>query len=122
MSYGATYTTKQEEKIATVSIGYADGYFRSLSDNAYMSVSGVKVPVVGRICMDQCMIDVSSVNNITVGDEVTVFGNGGDNSETATSLAARAGTINYEILCAVGNRTPRIYVRNGEIIDVLTYL
>ena len=122
VSYGATYTTKQEEKIATVSIGYADGYFRSLSDNAYMSVSGVKVPVVGRICMDQCMIDVSSVNNITVGDEVTVFGNGGDNSETATSLAARAGTINYEILCAVGNRTPRIYVRNGEIIDVLTYL
>lgn len=122
VSYGAAFTTKKETKIATVSIGYADGYFRSLSNNAYMSVAGVKVPVVGRICMDQCMIDVSSVNTITVGDEVTVFGNGGDNSETATSLAARAGTINYEILCAVGNRTPRIYVRNGEIIDVLTYL
>lgn len=122
VSYGATYTTKKETKIATVSIGYADGYFRSLSNKAYMSVSGVKVPVVGRICMDQCMIDVSSVNNINVGDEVIVFGNGGDNSETASSLAQSAGTINYEILCAVGNRTPRIYVRNGEIIDVLTYL
>lgn len=122
ISYGATFTTKKETKIATVSIGYADGYFRSLSDKAYMTVAGVKVPVVGRICMDQCMIDVSSVNNITVGDEVIVFGNGGDNSETAASLADSAGTINYEILCAVGNRTPRIYIRNGEIIDVLTYL
>jgi len=87
-----------------------------------MSVSGVKVPIVGRICMDQCMIDVSSVNNITVGDEVIVFGNGGDNCETASTLASAAGTINYEILCAVGNRTPRIYTKNGEIIDVLTYL
>lgn len=122
ISYGATFTTEKETKIATVSIGYADGYSRSLSNKAYMTVSGVKVPVVGRICMDQCMIDVSSVNNITVGDEVTVFGNGGDNSETAASLANMAGTINYEILCAVGNRTPRIYIRNGEIIDVLTYL
>ncbi len=122
VSYGATYQTQKETKIATVSIGYADGYFRALSDNAYMTVNGVKVPVVGRICMDQCMIDVSGVNTISVGDEVVVFGNGGDNSETATTLAKRAGTINYELLCAVGNRTPRIYLKNGEIIDVLTYL
>ena len=122
VSYGSTYITTQKTKIATVSIGYADGYLRSLSGKAYMSVAGVKVPVVGRICMDQCMIDVSAVNTITVGDEVIVFGNGGENSETATSLAQCAGTINYEILCAVGNRTPRIYVQNGEIIDVLTYL
>lgn len=122
VSYGASYVTEKETKVATVSIGYADGYLRSLSNKAYMSVSGVKVPIVGRICMDQCMIDVSSVNNITVGDEVIVFGNGGDNCETASTLASAAGTINYEILCAVGNRTPRIYIRNGEIIDVLTYL
>lgn len=121
ISYGATYRTTKETKIATVSIGYADGLFRSLSNKAFMSVQGIKVPVVGRICMDQCMIDVSAVNTITVGDEVIVFGNGGDNSETATSFAQRADTISYEVLCAVGNRTPRIYVKNGEIIDVLTY-
>ncbi len=121
ISYGATYKLEKEAKIATVSIGYADGYFRKLSGKAYMLVNGVKVPVVGRICMDQCMIDVSAVNTIRVGDEAIVFGNGGDGSETATTLAERAETINYELLCAVGNRTPRIYTRNGEIVDVLTY-
>ena len=122
VSYGATYHTSNETKIATVSIGYADGYFRSLSGKAYMTVHGVKAPVVGRICMDQCMIDVSAVNTIHVGDEAIVFGNGGDSSETVTTLATQAGTINYELLCAVGNRTPRIYLKNGEIVDVLTYL
>lgn len=122
VSYGGIYKTEDETKIATVSIGYADGYLRSLSNNAYMTVCGTKVPVVGRICMDQCMIDVSNVNNISVGDEVTVFGNGGDNSITAKELAKSAGTISYELLCAVGNRTPRIYLKNGEMIDVLTYL
>ena len=121
VSYGATYETEKDMKIATVSIGYADGYFRSLSNHAYMMVHGVKAPVVGRICMDQCMIDVSAVNTIHVGDEAIVFGNGGDGSETVTTLAAQAGTINYELLCAVGNRTPRIYWKNGEIVDVLTY-
>ncbi len=122
VSYGATYKTEKETKIATVPIGYADGYLRSLSENALMTAKGKKVPVVGRICMDQCMIDVSSVNNINVGDEVTVFGNGGDSSVTAAELAENAGTISYELLCAVGNRTPRIYLKCGKIIDVLTYL
>ncbi len=122
VSYGATYKTENDTKIATVPIGYADGYFRSLSNKAKMLVFGEKVSVVGRICMDQCMIDVSSVNNINVGDEITVFGNGGNLSLTATELAKAAGTINYELLCAVGNRIPRIYLKNGEIIDVLTYL
>ena len=122
VSYGATYTAEKDRKIATVSIGYADGYFRTLSGKAYMTVHGVRVPVVGRICMDQCMIDVSDVHTIHVGDEVTVFGNGSDGSITAAELASLAGTISYELLCAVGNRTPRIYIRNGEIVDVLTYL
>ena len=122
VSYGATYKTEKDTKIATVPIGYADGYLRSLSGKAKMWLRGKKVPVLGRICMDQCMIDVSSVNNINVGDEITIFGNGGNSGVTATELAKDAGTINYELLCAVGNRTPRIYLKNGEIIDVLTYL
>lgn len=122
VSYGATYKTTKPTKIATVSIGYADGYLRALSNKAYMSVRGVKVPVVGRICMDLCMIDVSEVNTISVGDEVIVFGNGGENDETATTLAGLAGTISYELLCAVGNRTPRVYLKNNQVVDVLTYL
>ena len=122
VSYGATYKTKGKTKLATVPIGYADGYLRCLSGTAYMSVNGETVPVVGRICMDQCMIDVSSVNNINVGDEVIVFGNGGDNAPTVESLAKNAGTVPHEILSLTGNRTPRVFIKDGKIIDVLTYL
>ena len=122
VSYGATYKTKGKTKLATVPIGYADGYLRCLSGTAVMSVKGVLVPVVGRICMDQCMIDISSVNNISVGDEVIVFGNGGDNGITLEELAKNAGTVPHEILSLTGNRTPRVFIKNGKIIDVLTYL
>ena len=122
VSYGATYKTKKKEKLATVPIGYADGYLRCLSGTAVMSVNGVIVPVVGRICMDQCMIDVSSVNNINVGDEVIVFGNGGDKQISLEELAAKAGTVPHEILSLTGNRTPRVFIKDGKIIDVLTYL
>ncbi len=122
VSYGATYKTTKKSKLATVPIGYADGYLRCLSGTAVMTVGGVKVPVVGRICMDQCMIDVSSVNNISVGDEVIVFGNGGDNSPTVETLAKNAGTVPHEILSLTGNRTPRVFIKDKKIIDVLTYL
>ena len=122
VSYGATYKTRGKTKLATVPIGYADGYLRCLSDNAFMSVNKKLVPVVGRICMDQCMIDVSGVNNINVGDEVIVFGNGGDSSLTLEELAKNAGTVPHEILSLTGNRTPRAYIKGGKIIDVLTYI
>ncbi len=122
VSYGATYKTAKKAKLATVPIGYADGYLRCLSGTAVMSVNGIIVPVVGRICMDQCMIDVSAVNNINVGDEVIVFGNGGDKQITLEELAARAGTVPHEILSLTGNRTPRVFIKDGKIIDVLTYL
>ena len=122
VSYGATYKTSKKAKLATVPIGYADGYLRCLSGTAVMSVNGIIVPVVGRICMDQCMIDVSAVNNINVGDEVIVFGNGGDKQITLEELAAKAGTVPHEILSLTGNRTPRVFIKDGKIIDVLTYL
>ena len=122
VSYGATYRTTKKTKLATVPIGYADGYLRCLSGTAFMSVSGVSVPVVGRICMDQCMIDVSAVNNINVGDEVIVFGNGGDSAPTVETLAKNAGTVPHEILSLTGNRTPRVFIKDKKIIDVLTYL
>ena len=122
VSYGATYKTTKKTKLATVPIGYADGYLRCLSGTAVMSVNGHIVPVVGRICMDQCMIDVSSVNNINVGDEVIVFGNGGDIEISLEELAFRAGTVPHEILSLTGNRTPRVFFKDGKVIDVLTYL
>ncbi len=123
VSYGGTYQTHKElTKIATVPIGYADGYLRSLSNNADMIAGGKRVPVIGRICMDQCMIDVTSVNNIAVGDEVIIFGKRGDEEITVTELAANMGTINYEILCVIGRRIPRVYLKDGKIVNVLSYL
>ncbi len=120
LSYGRTYTLNQSAKIATVSVGYADGYMRSLSNKAIVSVNGCEVKQTGRICMDQCMIDVTAVNNINVGDEVILFGGSGKIS--AENTAELIGTIGYELVCAVGRRVPRIYIRDGEVTEVTKYL
>ena len=123
VSYGGIYKTFREKtKIATVPIGYADGYLRNLSNNADMIAGGKRVPVIGRICMDQCMIDVTNVNTINVGDEVVLFGRKGDVEITVTELAELMGTINYEILCVIGKRIPRVYLKDGKIFNVLSYL
>lgn len=115
VSYGGTYETKEKTKIATVSVGYADGYMRALSNQAEMIVDGVKVPVVGRICMDQCMIDVTNVHNIDVGDEVILFGKGGGQEITPAYLAGLIGTIDYELLCTIGARVARVYLKDGTV-------
>ena len=101
-------------KIATVPIGYADGYLRTLSDKAYMLAGGEPAKVVGRICMDQCIIDVTNVNNIKVEDEVIVAGGEPDSIVSFDRLAAIAGTINYELFCLIGKRVPRIYQSSAE--------
>ena len=111
VSYGGIYETNAPEKIATVPLGYADGFFRLLSEKAQMIANGKIVPVVGRICMDQCMIDVTSVNNINVGDTVTVMGREGDISIYASDLAKTLGTISYEILCSFGMRLNKVYTK-----------
>ena len=113
ISYGKTYVTPSKKKIATIAIGYADGYSRLLSDKAQVSVDGVICPQVGRICMDQCMIDVTNVNNINIGDEVTLFGG----EIPVEDIAAKMGTINYEVVCMVGNRIPRVYIKDKKIVD-----
>ena len=120
LSYGRTYTLKDRAKIATVSVGYADGYMRCLSNKAVVSVCGQEVKQTGRICMDQCMIDATAVNNISVGDEVILFGGSGKFSVENT--AELIGTIGYELVCAVGRRVPRIYIRDGEVTEVSKYL
>ncbi len=116
ISYGRTYTTPAPAKIATVPIGYADGFSRTLSGRASMLAGGKLAPVIGRICMDQCMIDVTGVNNINVGDEAVIFGSAGGSEITVDDVAEQMGTINYEILCLIGKRVPRVYVSSGKTV------
>ncbi|MDE7390199.1 MAG: alanine racemase, partial [Lachnospiraceae bacterium] len=118
VSYGRTFTAEKNMKIATVPIGYADGYIRNLSGNAYMSVGGVRAKVVGRICMDQCMLDVSYIDNVKVGDTVTVIGSDGSTEISTDEVASWTGTINYEVVCLVGKRVPRVYIQNDEVTGV----
>ena len=119
VSYGKTFISDGSIKIATVPVGYADGYSRMLSGKAEMIVHDKKVPVIGRICMDQCMIDVTNVHNINTGDEVILFGDG---EITADTIARQLGTINYEVICMVSKRIPRIYVKRGRIVKEHDYV
>lgn len=109
ISYGRTFITKRESRIATLPLGYADGYPRSLSNRGEMIVSGKKVPVVGRVCMDMTMVDVTDVPDAVVGSQVTVIGAQGGERILADDIAKWAGTIPYEILCGIGQRIPRYY-------------
>jgi len=109
ISYGRTYITNQRSVIATLPIGYADGWSRLLANKATVLVRGQRAPIVGRVCMDQCMIDVTHIPGVGSGDEVLLFG-GKDIS--VDEIAAHMGTINYEIVCMVGKRVPRFY--SGE--------
>ncbi|ADI02539.1 alanine racemase [Syntrophothermus lipocalidus] len=111
VSYGCTYITTRTTKVATVPIGYADGYSRLLSGKVHAVVRGKRVCGIGRICMDQCMFDVSEVEGVREGDEVILFGRPED-GVTADELASLIGTINYEIVCMLGPRIPRIYKRS----------
>lgn len=110
ISYGRKYVSDGERVIATIPLGYADGYSRALSGRAEVLVNGRRCPVAGNICMDQCMIDVSSVPDASVGTEVVIMGKQGEESITADELAEKLGTINYEIVCGFGLRLPKVYV------------
>lgn len=122
VSYGRTYHTDRTTRIATVPIGYADGYSRNLSGRADMLVQGQRVPVIGRVCMDQLMLDVSSVESIREGDVVTVFGTDHGNAIPVEELSSLCDTINYETVCLIGKRVPRIYYRGGAMVGELDYI
>ena len=111
VGYGRKYISEQPARIATIALGYADGYPRPYSAQAKVIVNGVVCPIAGNICMDQCMIDVSNVPNVKVGDEVIVMGSDGVNTILADDIAEATGTINYEICCAFGQRLPKVYVK-----------
>lgn len=108
VSYGRTYEAQAEIRIATIGIGYADGYFRQLSNKDSVLIKGRRVPIIGRICMDTCMIDVTDID-VSPGDEVTIFGEDGDLYKSVTEMADAIGTINYELLCAVSTRVEKIF-------------
>jgi alanine racemase len=122
ISYGRKFKTAKQSKIATISVGYADGYLSSLSNKASVLVNRNLAPVVGKICMDQCMIDATDVNNIAVGDEVVLFGKSGGTSIELDDLAGISGSLNYDLVCLIGKRVPRVYIKNGKVVEVLNYL
>lgn len=122
VSYGRHFTCDQRRKIAVLPVGYADGYMRILSGKVDVLFHGHRVPQIGNICMDQCMIDITGEANCRSGDEVVLFGRQGDQFIPVEELADAAGTINYEILCNIGRRVPRVYIRNGKVVDREEYL
>lgn len=122
VSYGRHYTAPLRRKIATLPVGYADGYSRILSGKVDVLYHGHRVPQVGAICMDQCMIDVSGEANVHAGDEVVLFGRQGDSFIPIEEIAAACGTINYEIMCNISRRVPRVYMKNGKVVGREEYL
>ncbi len=118
VSYGCKYTADDDKRIATVPLGYADGFLRSNGNaSRFLLINGRKAPIVGTVCMDQLMLDVSDIENVCVGDEVTVFGDSAFIC-TADDIARANNTINYEIVCSVGKRVPKVFIENGEYKDV----
>ncbi len=118
ISYGKTFKTNKKTIVATLPIGYGDGYPRALSENAKVIVNGKFASILGRICMDQCMIDVTDIENIKTGDEVIILGGEVDLKFNADDMAEALGTINYEILCRIKSRIPRVYIKNKEVFKV----
>lgn len=122
ISYGRKFKTERESIIGTLPVGYADGYTRSLGEEAKVIINGKLVPVVGRICMDQCMVDLTNVPDVNLGDEVILMGEDSESKMTADELASILGTINYEVLCMISRRVPRVYVKDKKVIKIRSYV
>lgn len=122
VSYGRTFTASKTTTLATVPIGYADGFARSFSNRAAMLVNGKPAKVVGRVCMDQCMLDVTGIDGVREGMTVTVFGHDGRAFLPVEAISDLSETINYETVCLVGKRVPRVYLKNQQVIGQLNYI
>ena len=121
ISYGGTYTSDRTMKIATIPVGYADGYPRNLSNVGYVLIRGKKAPIVGRVCMDQFMVDVTASEGVSFGDKVTLIGKDGNETIKVEDLSELSGRFNYEFICDLGKRIPRVYVRDGKIAEQVDY-
>ncbi|MCI5872244.1 MAG: alanine racemase [Roseburia sp.] len=116
ISYGGTYTTTKKQMIATIPVGYADGYARTLSNKGDVLIHGQRAPICGRVCMDQFMVDVTHIPDVKTGDKVTLIGKDGDEQITMEELGERADRFNYEFVCDLGKRIPRVYLQNGRVV------
>ncbi len=122
VSYGRRFASERETVVATVPIGYADGYLRRYGEGAAALVRGRRAPVVGRVCMDQLMLDVTGIPGVKTGDTVTLMGRDGNETVTADDIAGASGTISYEIVCGVATRVPRVFRQGGRTVGILDYL
>ncbi|MBQ2677135.1 MAG: alanine racemase [Clostridia bacterium] len=122
ISYGRTFTVNDNITVATVPVGYADGYPRSLSNKGYVMINGKKANIVGRICMDQMVVDVTDIDNVTASQEILLFGTDDNGTLSVEDFSCLCGTINYETVCIVGKRVSRVFVKNGEKIGYLNYI
>ena len=122
ISYGGTYVTSGTTRVATVPVGYADGYRRSLSGRFYVLIRGKKAPILGRVCMDQMMVDVTDIPGVQLGDPVVLVGRSGSEEITVETIAAAADSFNYEFVCGISRRVPRIYSRAGKTVHSVHYL
>jgi len=121
ISYGATFITDRKMVVATIPIGYGDGYPRSLSNKGYVLIHGQRADILGRVCMDQIMVDVTHIDHPAVGDVVTLIGKDGELSISVEELTELAGTFHYEFVCNIGKRIPRVYIKGGKIIGTKDY-
>ena len=119
VSYGRTFTAQRDMKIATVPVGYADGYIRAFAKDGYMFIKGQKAKIIGRICMDQTLLDVTDIEGVEIGNVCVLFGNGKGGEPTPDDVAKWGNTINYEIVCSVSKRVPRLYRRDGVTVEVM---
>ena len=122
VSYGGLYVTREDTRVATVPVGYADGYWRSLSGRFYVLIHGRRAPILGRVCMDQMMVDVTHIPQTQPGDPVTLVGHDGDEVITVEQIAGEAGSFNYEFICGISRRVPRVYEQGGQQIRSVHYL
>lgn len=117
VSYGSRFMAEKEMLVATIPLGYGDGYPRSLSSKGYVLICGKKAPILGRVCMDQFMVDVTHIPHVKEGDKVTLIGQNGEECITADFLGDLSGRFNYELVCDLNQRLPRVYIKNQEIIS-----
>ncbi len=122
ISYGGTYVTTGPTRVATIPVGYADGYRRSLSGKFHVLIHGKPAPILGRICMDQMMVDITHIPDVAIGNKVVLIGSFDDECITMEQIAEAAGSFNYEFLCGISRRVPRYYVKDGKVVQTIHYL
>lgn len=122
VSYGSTYVAEKPTVIATIPVGYADGYPRLLSNKGSVLIHGKRAKIVGRVCMDQFMVDITDIPDVSIGDNVTLIGRDGSECITCEEIGDISGRFNYEFLCCITRRVPRVYIRNGKTKKIVDYL